>query len=194
MRMYHFLVQNGLFVQKKFFLVQTIIISFVYILALFTVQNLKQFLQWILGYEGAPFLGPNSPFAPIFFWKINIIPIYLSAPFIEQNVKKILLMVPELWGRTIFGPNMAHFTKWEFFQKTCCWALFFFSFMSIYMPKIKVRYWSISQILTITEYWNLIGREAFLANLWTRLSPGMQFSQNVNKPEELSFYPNSRQT
>ena len=94
--MYHFLVQNGLFVLKKFFLVQTIIISFVYISALFTVQNLKQFLQWILGYEGAPFLGPNSPFAPIFFWKINIIPIYLSAPFIEQNVKKILLMVPEL--------------------------------------------------------------------------------------------------
>ena len=123
---------NGLFVLKKFFLVQTIIISFVYILALFTVQNLKQFLQWILGYEGAPFLGPNSPFAPIFFWKINIIPIYLSAPFIEQNVKKILLMVPELWGRTIFGPNMAHFTKWEFFQKTCCWALFFF-FIHVYL-------------------------------------------------------------
>ena len=38
--------------------------------------------------------------------------------------------------------------------------------MSIYMPKIKVRYLSISEILTIKEYWNLIGQEKFLTITW----------------------------
>ena len=38
--------------------------------------------------------------------------------------------------------------------------------MPIYMPKIKVRYLSISEIWTIKEYWNLIGREPFLAITW----------------------------
>ena len=35
--------------------------------------------------------------------------------------------------------------------------------MPIYIPKIKVRYQSINEILTIKEYWTLIGREPFLA-------------------------------
>ena len=35
----------------------------------------------------------------------------------------------------------------------------FLSFKSIYVPKIKVRYSSINEILTIKEYWNLIGQE-----------------------------------
>ena len=38
--------------------------------------------------------------------------------------------------------------------------------MPIYMPKIKARYLSISEISTIKEYWNLIGREQFLAITW----------------------------
>ena len=122
MRMCHFQAQNGPFVLNKTFLVQTIIITFIYLLALFTVQNLKKFLQQIQSYEDAPFLGPKWSICPkqIFFWKIiNIILIYLLAPFIVQNFKKILPVDPELWGCTIFGPKMAHFPKWEFFQKTC---------------------------------------------------------------------------
>ena len=35
--------------------------------------------------------------------------------------------------------------------------------MPIYMPKIKIRYQSISDILMIKEYWNLIGQDPFLA-------------------------------
>ena len=69
-----------------------------------------------------PFLGPKLSICPkqIFFWKIiKIILIYLLAPFIVQNFKKILPADPELWGCAIFGPKMAHFPKWEFFQKTC---------------------------------------------------------------------------
>ena len=122
MRMYHFQAQNGPLVMNKIFLVQTIIITFIYLLAFFIVQNLKKFLQQIQIYKDAPFLGPKWSICPkqIFFWKfINIILIYLFAPFIAQNPKKILLADPELWGCTIFGPKMAHFPKWEFFQKTC---------------------------------------------------------------------------
>ena len=48
MRMYHFQAQNDPFVMNKNFLVQTII-TFMYLLALFIVQNLKKFLQWIFG-------------------------------------------------------------------------------------------------------------------------------------------------
>ena len=52
----------------------------------------------------------------IFFFKtIYIILIYLFVPFIPQNLKKFLPADPELW-RAIFGPEMAHFPKWEFFQ------------------------------------------------------------------------------
>ena len=43
----------------NFFLAQTIIITFLYLLALFTVQNFKKFLQWIPSYEDTPFLGPK---------------------------------------------------------------------------------------------------------------------------------------
>ena len=67
---------------------KTIIITFIYLLALFIVQNLKKFLQQIQSYEDAPFLGPKWSICPkqIFFWKIiNIILIYLLAPFIVQN-------------------------------------------------------------------------------------------------------------
>ena len=42
----------------------------------------------------------------------------------------------------------------------------FLSFKPIYMSKIKVRYLSINEILTIKEYWNLIGREQFLVITW----------------------------
>ena len=103
------------FVLNKNFLVQTIVITFIYLLALFIVQNLKKFLQQIQSYEDAPFLGPKWSICPkqIFFWKIiNIILIYLLAPFIVQNFKKILPADPELWGCAIFGPKMAHFPKW----------------------------------------------------------------------------------
>ena len=56
--------QNDPFVLNKFFLVQTIIITFIYLLALFTVQNFKKFLQQIQSYEDVQFLGPKWPISP----------------------------------------------------------------------------------------------------------------------------------
>ena len=102
---------------------QTIIITFIYLLALFIVQNLKKFLQQIQSYEDAPFL--------LFLKIINIILIYLLAPFIVQNFKKILPADPELWGCAIFGPKMAHFPKWEFFSENLLMSLV--SFIHAYL-------------------------------------------------------------
>ena len=48
---------SGPFIMNKIFLVQTIIITFIYLLALFIAQNLKKFLQRIQSYEDALFLG-----------------------------------------------------------------------------------------------------------------------------------------
>ena len=130
------------FVLNKNFLVQTIIINSIYLLALFIVQNLKKFLQRIQNYGDAPFLAPKLCICLklILFWKIiTMILIYLLAPFIVQNLKKIVPADPELWGCAIFRSKMAHFPKQEFFKKTCSRALFLL-FIPIYMPKIKVRY------------------------------------------------------
>ena len=97
MRVRHFRDQNGPFVMNKFFLVQTIIITFIYLLAFLMVQNLEKFLQQIQSYEDVPFLGTKWSTCPIFFWKIiNITFIYLLAPFIVQSFKKILPADPEL--------------------------------------------------------------------------------------------------
>ena len=133
--MCHFQAQKGPFAMNKIFLVQTIIITFIYLLALFIVQNLKKFLQWIQSYEDVPFLGPKWSIClkqKNSFWKIiNITLIYLLVPFIVQNLKKILPADPELWGCTIFGPKMAHFPKWEFFSENLLMGLV--SFIHAYL-------------------------------------------------------------
>ena len=48
-----------------------------------------------------------------------MISVYLLAPSIVQNFKKIFKVDPKLWGRTIFRPKMARsFTqKDNFFRK-----------------------------------------------------------------------------
>ena len=48
-----------LFVLNNFVVVQTIIITLIYLLALFIVQNLKKFFQPIQSYEDAQFLRPK---------------------------------------------------------------------------------------------------------------------------------------
>ena len=64
MTMCHFRAQNDPLVMNKIFLVQTIIITFFNLMALFIVQNLKKFFQWIQSYEDAQFLGPKMTHFP----------------------------------------------------------------------------------------------------------------------------------
>ena len=65
--MCHFRAQNGPFVLDKNLLAQTIIITFIYLLALFTEQNLKKFLQRTQSYEDVPFLSPKMVYFPLNF-------------------------------------------------------------------------------------------------------------------------------
>ena len=127
----------------NFFLVQTIIITLIYLLSLFCCVKFKKILTVDPEFWGCTIFGPKIVHLPqtiFFYWKIiNICLIYLLAPFIVQNLEKILPADPELWGCAIFGPKMAHFPKLDFFWKTYQWALFL-SFMSIYRPTIKVKY------------------------------------------------------
>ena len=65
----------------------------------FHCANLKKFLQRIQNYDDATFLDPKLSICSkrFFFLKIiTIILIYLLAPFIVQNLKKILPADPEL--------------------------------------------------------------------------------------------------
>ena len=83
---------------------------------------------------GCTVFGPKMVICPKqnSFWKIiNIILIYLWAPFIRQYFKKILPVDPELRGCTIFGIKIAHFSKWEFFfRKAVNEPCFFHSYPS----------------------------------------------------------------
>ena len=63
--MCYFWAQNRPLVLNKIFYVQTIIITFIYLMALFIVQNFKKkFLRQILIYEDASFLGRKWSICP----------------------------------------------------------------------------------------------------------------------------------
>ena len=133
MRMCHFQAQNGPFVMNKIFLVKTVIITVIYLLTLFIVQNLKKFLQRIQSFEECAIFGPKMVHLPqaFFFFFFLFILIYLLAPFIGQNFKKNLPADPELRGCTMFGPKMAHFPKWQFFSENLLMG--FVSFSHVYL-------------------------------------------------------------
>ena len=163
MMMCHFRTQNTPICHEQFFLVQTIIITFIYLLPIFIGQNLKKILTADPELWGCTLFGPKIVHLPQrFFWKIiNITLIYLLAPFIVQNLKNNLPADPELWGCAIFGPKMAYFPKWEFFQKPVNKPCFFHSCLST-CQKSK------SDIYLLMEYWRLKNTEISLAenNFW----------------------------
>ena len=161
MRMCHFWAQNGPFTllpKKKNDFVQTIIITFVYLLALFTVQNLRKFLLQIQSYDNAPFLGPKWSICPqFFFWKIiDIILIYLSAPFIVQNFKKFYQQIQSYEDSQFLGQNGLFPQMRIFFRKLVNKPCFFHACLST-CQKSK------SDINLLVKYWRLKNTEISLA-------------------------------
>ena len=157
----HFQSQNTPICPEQRFLVQNIIM-FIYLLALFNGENFKKILTVNPGLWGYIIFGPKMVHLPQtkkFFLKkiINIIFIYLLAPFIVQNFKKSLTADPELSGCISFGPKIAHLPKWDFFQKTCS---FHSSLSRCQRPK--------SDIHLLMKYWQLKNTEISLAenNFW----------------------------
>ena len=115
---------------------------------------------------GPRVLGPKMVHLPqtnFFFLKIiNITLIYLSAPFIAQNFKKILPVDPKLRGCTIIGPKIAPISWNEnFFTKPVNKPCFFHSCLST-CQKSK------SDIHLLLKYWRLKNTEILLTenNFW----------------------------
>ena len=84
MWMCHFLVQNGPLVLNKIFWLQTIIITFIYLLAFFICAKFKKYsYSRSTVMRMCHFWAQNGPFAPNIFLEkiIKIIFIYLLAPF-----------------------------------------------------------------------------------------------------------------
>ena len=133
MMMCHFWTQNDQFALNKIFLVQAIIITLIYLLALFTVENFKKFLWRIQSYEDVPFLGPKWSTCPkqFFFWKLSLSLSSTYQPLSFWQNFKILPADPALWGCAIFGPKMAHFPKWYFFSENLLMSLV--SFIHAYL-------------------------------------------------------------
>ena len=108
-RIRHFWVQNDPIVLNKNFLVQTNIITFIYLLALCIVQNLQKILLPDPKLWGCAIFGTKIVhFLECYYYHFH----QLLAPFILQNFRKILPADPELWRSATFGPKMAHFNKW----------------------------------------------------------------------------------
>ena len=128
-------------------------------MALFIVQNLKKFLQWIQSNEDAPFLDPKWSICPkqFFFCKIiNIILIYLLAPFIVQNFKKFFQQIQSYEDVQFLGPKWPISPNENFFRKPVNEPCFFHSCLST-CQKSK------SDINLLVKYWRLKNTEISLA-------------------------------
>ena len=118
--------------QKK--LVQTIIIIFFYLLALFIEQNLKKVLHWIQSFEHGPFLGPKWSICPkkIFFGKLLISHSSTYQPLSLCKVLNKLFQQIQSYGYAQFlGPKWFISPNENFFEKNLLMSLV--SFIHAYL-------------------------------------------------------------
>ena len=133
MKRCHFWAQNRPFVLNKIFWVQTKIITFIYLLALFTVQNLKKFLQQIQSYEDVPFLGPKWSICPkqIFFGKLLISFSSTYQPLsLCKILKKFFQRIQSYEDVQFLGPKWPISPNENFFRKPVNKPCFFHSCLS----------------------------------------------------------------
>ena len=152
----------------------------------FHCAKFKKILTTHLELWGCTIFRPKMVHLPQFFlffffenyWYHSYLPIspfhcaeFLKNPSSGARVMRIL---------NFWAPN-ENFFFFFFFSENLLMSLFF-SFMPIYMPKIKVRYY------LLKKYWQLKNNEISLveSHFWlkleTRFFPSMLFSHNVNEP------------
>ena len=131
----------------------------------------------------------NDPFAiyKIFLHKPLLLLSSTYWPFSWCKILKNSYGESRVMRMRNFWPQNGLFLQMRVFAENL--SMSFFSFQPIYMPKIKVRYSFIKEILTIKEYWNLIDREQFLAITWE-----VDFSQACNFHRMLMKHKNFRFT
>ena len=136
---HHFRDQNGPFVLNENFQVQTIVITFIYLLVLFIVQNLKN------SYSGSRimtmhhFWAQTSQFAPNFFLKnyyyhshLRISPFHCAKFLKNSSSRSRVVRMCNFWSQN--GP----FPRMRIFSENLLMSLVP-SIHAYYMPKIKVR-------------------------------------------------------
>ena len=148
---------------EQIFLVQTIIITFISLLALFIVKNSKNSYCGFRVMMMHIFWAQNGPFAQKKFWKIiDTILIYLLAPSIVQNLKK-----NSSWGSRVtrmlnFGAQNGPFPQMRiFFRKPVNVPCFFHSCLSKYQKSksyinLSVKYWWLKNtdiLLAKSHFW-----------------------------------------
>ena len=119
------------------FLVQTIVITFIYLLALFIVQNLKNSyngsrimtLHHVLAQSGQ--FAPNNFFLVIYYYHSHL-PI---SPFHCAKFKKNSSRGSRVMRMRNFWAQNGQFPQMRIFSENLLMSL-----VSFYMPKIKVRY------------------------------------------------------
>ena len=118
------------FLTNKFFLVQTIIITLIHLLALFIVQNLQHFLQRIQTSEDAPFLAPKWSICPkqIFFGKLLISFSSTYQPLSLCKIfKKFFQQIQSYEDAQFLGPKWPISPNEKFFRKPFHETCFFHS-------------------------------------------------------------------
>ena len=108
-------------------------VTFIYLMTLFIVQNLKIIFTADAELWKCAIFGSNMDHLPQtnFFWKIIIILIYLLALFIVKNLKKLLPADPELWGCAILKPQNDPFPQIIIFSENLLMSLV--SFIHAYL-------------------------------------------------------------
>ena len=136
---------------------------FLSLLAPFNVQNFKKIFRvdpklW----ERNVILGPKWPIYPnqVFFSKNYQFKFHVPfGTFHSAKLKKKSLeRIQSYEDMPFLGPKMTRL-PWKIISSEN--PFINLVALSIYMQKIRVRCQSINEILTIKEYWNLIGREHF---------------------------------
>ena len=103
--------------REKIFLVEIIVITFIFLLALFTAKNFKNFWQRIQSYEDNPIFETKMVhLTQTNFWGRNYYYLFhlpISSFHSAKLKKKILPADPDLRGCALLGPKMAYFPKWK---------------------------------------------------------------------------------
>ena len=209
MRIYHFWAEMTKLPQIRFFSEKPWFPCLTWHLSLWKIG--KQSLQWIQSCEDVPFWVLNDLFAPNknFFGKaINVIFMYLLAPFIVQNLKKILRANPELWDVPFLGPKwpfartksviqsyeMHHFwaqngpfaPQKEVFGKKSL-VLFSSTYWPLLLRKILKKSYSRSRVTRMHHFWAHNGPFAqtriFSENLLINLTPFIPFIPHSSKSD-----------
>ena len=177
--MCHFRAQNDPFVLNNFFLVQTIIITFIYLLAIFIVQNLQKILTVDPKLWGCTIFGSKMVHLLQTISVLQIINIiFFHCTKFQKN--------PSGGSRVMmrnFGAQNGPFAQMRiFFSENLLMELVPFILPISTCQKSK------SDINLLVKYWRLKNTKISLAesHLWiylrTRSFSRMQFSQNVNEP------------